>query len=92
LKLILTLDYFLPVRGETKRELETTVQYSKFDHTISIIQTLGKHVKIWKIDIKSTFRLLPCYPGDFNLLHIVLNSNMLFEHSISDISAKKKSS
>ena len=37
----------------------TTVQYSKFDNVISIIQTLGEHVKIGKIDIKSAFRLLP---------------------------------
>ena len=46
----------------------TTVQYSKFDNVISIIQSLGEHVKIGKIDIKSAFRLLPCYPGDFDLL------------------------
>ena len=45
-----------------------TVQYSKFDNIISIIQTLGGHAKIGKIDIKSAFRLLPCYPGDFDLL------------------------
>jgi hypothetical protein len=45
-----------------------TVQYSKFDNVISIIQTLGEHAKIGKIDIKSAFRLLPCYPEDFDLL------------------------
>jgi hypothetical protein len=33
-------------------ETLTTVQYSKFDNIISIIQTLGEHVKIGKIDIK----------------------------------------
>jgi hypothetical protein len=38
----------------------TTVQYSKFDNVICIIQTLGEHVKIGKIYIKSAFRLLPC--------------------------------
>ena len=46
----------------------TTVQYSKFDNVISIIQTLGEHVKIGKIYIKSAFRLFSCYPEDFNLL------------------------
>ena len=46
----------------------TAVQYSKFEYVISIIQTLCEHVKIGKIDIKSAFRLLPCYPGDFDLL------------------------
>jgi hypothetical protein len=40
-------------------EKVTTVQYSKFDNVISIIQTLGGHVKIGKIDIKSAIRLLP---------------------------------
>ena len=45
----------------------TTVQYSKFDNVISIIQTLGEHVRIGKIYIKSAFRLLPCYPEDFDL-------------------------
>ena len=33
-------------------ETLTTVQYFKFDNIISIIQTLGEHVKIGKIDIK----------------------------------------
>jgi hypothetical protein len=33
----------------------TTVQYSKFDNVISIIQTLGEHVRIGKIDIMSAF-------------------------------------
>ena len=28
----------------------------------------GEHVKIGKNYIKSAFRLLPCYPGDFDLL------------------------
>jgi hypothetical protein len=45
----------------------TTVQYSKFDNVICIIQTLGEHVKIGSIHIKSAFRLFPCYP---NVLHI----------------------
>ena len=49
-------------------EKPTTVQYSKFDNVISIIQTLGEHVKIGKIHIKSAFQLLPCYPGHFDLL------------------------
>jgi hypothetical protein len=33
-------------------ETLTTVQYSKFDNIISIIQTLGEHVKIGKNDIQ----------------------------------------
>ena len=49
-------------------ETLTTVQYYKFDNIISIIQTLGEHVKIGKIYIKSAFRPVPCYPGYFDLL------------------------
>jgi hypothetical protein len=59
-----------------------TVHYSKCNNIISIIQTLGEHAKIGKIDIKSAFRPVP--------LQIALNLNILFEHSISDISARKK--
>jgi hypothetical protein len=46
----------------------TTVQYSKFDNVICIIQTLGEHVKIGNIHIKSAFRRFLYCPGDFNLL------------------------
>lgn len=46
----------------------TSVQYSSFDHTISIIQKLGTGALLGKMDIKSAFRLLPMYPGDFDLL------------------------
>jgi hypothetical protein len=38
----------------------TTVQFSKFDNFISIIQTLGEHAKIGK----NVFLSQPCYPGD----------------------------
>ena len=46
----------------------TSVQYSSFDNAVSIVQKLGKNAKIGKMDIKSAFRLLPVYPGDFDLL------------------------
>ena len=52
----------------------TTVQYSKFDNVIYIIQTLNEHVKIGNIHIKSAFRFLPCYPGDFDLLSFKLET------------------
>jgi hypothetical protein len=53
-------------------ETLTTVQYSKCNNIISIIQTLGEHAKIGKIDIKSAFRPVPCYPGDFDLLGCII--------------------
>ena len=46
----------------------TSVHYSNFDTTISIIQKLGRNALIGKLDIKSAFRLLRCYPDDFYLL------------------------
>jgi hypothetical protein len=53
-------------------ETLATVQYSKCNNIISIIQTLGEHAKIGKIDIKSAFRPVPCYPGDFDLLGCII--------------------
>ena len=46
----------------------TTVNYSNFDSVVSIIQELGQKCLIAKMDVKSAFRLLRCYPGDFDLL------------------------
>ena len=46
----------------------TKVHYSSFDNAVSIVKKLGKGALIGKKDIKSAFRLLPCYPGDFDLL------------------------
>lgn len=45
-----------------------SVKYSSFDNAVSIVKKLGKNALIAKMDIKSAFRLLPCYPGDFCLL------------------------
>lgn len=45
-----------------------SVRYSDFDNAVSMIKTLGTGALIGKMDIKSAFRLLPCYPGDFDLL------------------------
>lgn len=51
----------------------STVKYSSFDHAISIIQRLGKGAMIGKMDLKSAFRLLPVYPGCFDLLGFQFN-------------------
>ena len=53
-------------------ETLATVHYSKCNNIISIIQTLGEHAKIGKIDNKSAFRPVPCYPGDFDLLGCII--------------------
>jgi hypothetical protein len=33
-----------------------------------MVQRVGKNVELGKMDLKSAFRLLPVYPGDFDLL------------------------
>jgi hypothetical protein len=47
----------------------------KFFNAISIVQRLGGNALCAKSDIKSAFRLLPIYPGSFDLLGIQLNEN-----------------
>ena len=56
-------------------EQHTAVHYSSFDNAVSIVKKLGKGALIGKKDIKSAFRLLPCYPGDFDLLGFKIGSN-----------------
>lgn len=45
-----------------------SVNYLKFDKAVEMVQRLGKGALIAKSDLKSAFRLLPVYPGDFDLL------------------------
>ena len=45
-----------------------SVKYTSFDKVIEMIAIQGVNAKLAKIDIKSAFRLLPIYPGDFDLL------------------------
>jgi hypothetical protein len=54
----------------------TSVQYSLFDNAVSIVKNLGKGALIGKKDIQSAFRLLPIYPGDFDLLGFKIGSNV----------------
>lgn len=49
-------------------ESHCTVQYTSFDNIIRMISELGRGALLAKMDIKSAFRLLPVYPGDFDLL------------------------
>ena len=53
--------------------VHSSVQYSPFDHAISLIQKVGRNALCGKHDIKSAFRLLPIYPGCFDLLGFKFN-------------------
>lgn len=50
----------------------TKVKYSDFDNAVCMVRRLGKGAWMGKMDLKNAFRLLPCYPGDFDLLGIKL--------------------
>ena len=52
----------------------TSVQYSLFDNAIDMIRMLGVNAEVGKKDIKSAFRLLRIYPGDFDLLGFKLEN------------------
>ena len=45
-----------------------TVKYTSFDRVVEMLSQLGKGAEMGVIDIKSAFRLLRVYPGDFDLL------------------------
>lgn len=50
-----------------------SVNYTSFDEAVHLIQDLGKHCKLFKMDLKNAFRLLPIAPEDFELLGIMFN-------------------
>lgn len=50
-----------------------SVEYTKFDRAVDIIQELGVGCMLAKADIESAFRLLPVYPGDFDQLGFKFN-------------------
>lgn len=49
-----------------------SVKYSNFDNAVAMIKKLGKGALLGKFDVKSAFRLLRIFPGDFSLLGIKL--------------------
>lgn len=59
-----------------------TVSYTSFDAAIQMIQELGRNCKLFKMDIKNAFRLLPISPSDYNLLGIHFNKNFYFDKAL----------
>ena len=57
----------------------TTVTYTSFDKVIQTISQVGSGAVIAKCDIKSAFRLIRVYPGDFELLGFCFNGNYYFD-------------
>lgn len=56
-----------------------SVQYTKFDAAIELVQNLGQGALLAKSDIKSAFRLLPISPQDFDLLGFKLQGYYYFD-------------
>jgi hypothetical protein len=57
----------------------TSVNYSSFDNVVSLVQKLGQGALIGKKDIKSSFRLVPCYPRDFDLLGFIIEDQFYLD-------------
>ena len=60
-------------------DIYASVRYSSFDNAVNMIKTLGKGCLIGTTDIKSAFRLLPCFPGEFDLLGIKLHNEYFID-------------
>ena len=56
-----------------------SVEYTNFDKAIEMVQELGEGALLFKIDIKSAFRLLPVHPTDFNLLGFQFDGKYYFD-------------
>jgi len=55
----------------------TRVKYSDFDNAVSMVRRLGQGTWMGKMDLKNAFRLVPCYPRDFDLLGIKLDDQYI---------------
>ena len=65
--------------GASINELLSVVKYTSFDSAVDIVSSMGTGALLAKTDIKSAFRLLPIYPGDFDLLGFTFNGQYYFD-------------
>lgn len=59
-----------------------SVQYTKFDQAVEMIQRLGEGALLAKADIKSAFRLLPVAKADFELLGLKFKAQYFFDKAL----------
>lgn len=59
-----------------------SVKYTNFDEAVHMIQDLGCKCKLFKIDLKNAFRLLPIRPEDFELLGIYFNNRYYVDKAL----------
>ncbi|XP_052272390.1 uncharacterized protein LOC127872908 isoform X2 [Dreissena polymorpha] len=53
---------------------DISVKYTSFDKVADMLFSLGTSAMMAKRDIKSAFRLMPIYPGDFHLMGLQFNN------------------
>jgi hypothetical protein len=56
-----------------------SVQYKSFDAAINMVQNLGPNCELFKLDIKSAFRLMPVSPADFDQLGFKFGDEYYFD-------------
>ncbi|MEW8547291.1 MAG: reverse transcriptase domain-containing protein [Candidatus Thiodiazotropha sp.] len=59
-----------------------SVQYTSFDEAVFLMQDLGSNCKLFKMDLKNAFRLLPVNRNDFELLGFKFNGKYYVEKSL----------
>ena len=68
-RLIFDLSY--PETGSVNEGIPqefSSVQYTNFDAVTNMVKSMGQGSFLFKIDIRSAFRLLPLHPADFSLM------------------------
>ena len=78
-RLITTLSYPPGLSVNEHIDIYASVRYSSFDNAVNMVETLGKGCLIGTSDIKSAFKLLPCFPGEFDLLGIKLHNEYFID-------------
>jgi hypothetical protein len=63
-------------------ESSTSVKYSSIDDAVEMIQSLGKGAKLVISDIKKAFRMLPVWPGDFDLFGFRIKDKFYFDQCL----------
>ena len=59
-----------------------TVRYSSVDEAVRMVQNLKPGALLAKIDVKSAFRLLKIWPGDFDHLGFTFDGTFYFDKSL----------
>lgn len=59
-----------------------SVQYTSFDEAVFLLQDLGPNCKLFKMDLKNAFRLLPVNKKDFELLGFKFNGKYYIEKAL----------